>query len=262
MAENSALAASFSASARRSRHPTGFRNALRPHATRYMLVDMSSTNDPRFRDAPERNKRSSVWPRFWVSRTGHIDLSDAGFMVDPTTAFAQLSSESKPRSLIDLEHYPALALLGEPGMGKSTSLEAEAIRMRENNATDHLTVHVDLRAYSSEELLYRRLFESPELSLWKDSTSRLTLYIDSLDEALLRIDSIANLFADELPRLPTSRLSFRVACRTAVWPALTLERALMNIWGESSVGVFELAPLRRIDVLAAADDREISGNFF
>jgi hypothetical protein len=60
----------------------------------------------------------------------------------------------------------------------------------------------------------------------------------------LRIDSIANLIASELPNLPTDRLSIRIACRTAVWPAETLGRALTDIFGEQA-GVFELAPLRR-----------------
>src|SRR5205814_8639499 len=55
---------------------------------------------------------------------------------------------------------------------------------------------------------------------------------------------------------PTDRLSVRIACRTAVWPSAVLEAALCRIWGEPAVGVFELAPLRRRDVVAGA---EVSG---
>ena len=78
------------------------------------------------------------------------------------------------------------------------------------------------------------------------------LHLDSLDEALLRIDSIANLLAAELPPLPTERLSIRIACRTAVWPTATLGTALTSIWGEAA-GTVELVPLRRQDIFTALD---------
>jgi hypothetical protein len=110
--------------------------------------------------------------------------------------------------------------------------------------------------------LYQKIFEGPEVKAWKEGTSQLTLHLDSLDEALLRIDSIASLLAAEIPRLPTKRLYLRIACRTAVWPALTLEPALEQIWEKDSVGVFELAPLRRIDAITAAQDRDIDVEAF
>jgi len=118
-----------------------------------------------------------------------------------------------------------------------------------------------LRTYSSEHLLYQRVFESEKVTAWKDGSSHLFLHLDSLDEALLRIDSIANLLAAELPALPTDRLSIRIACRTAVWPAATLGIALTGIWGEGA-RTFELAPLRRQDVFAALDAHCISAEGF
>jgi hypothetical protein len=72
-----------------------------------------------------------------------------------------------------------------------------------------------------------------------------------------KVDSIANLLAAELPGTPTERMSVRIACRTAVWPADTLGTALTTIWGEAS-GAFELAPLRRRDVLAALEAHGIA----
>jgi hypothetical protein len=41
-----------------------------------------------------------------------------------------------------------------------------------------------------------------------------------------------------------------------------LERALKGIWGDEAVGVFELAPLRRVDVVAAAEERAIDPKAF
>lgn len=192
------------------------------------------------------------WQRFWIARTGMVDLSDGGFLTDPTNPLR--SSPTTPLPLTELAHYRALVLLGEPGIGKSTTLLEEAKRIANQTPSKNtISIHIDLRAYSSEPLLHKRVFESAEFIAWVQGTSHLVLHIDSLDEALLRIDSIANLLADEFPRYPASRMSVRIACRTAVWPARTLETALCHIWGEAAVGVFELAPLTRRDVVAATE---------
>jgi hypothetical protein len=99
-----------------------------------------------------------------------------------------------PVALPDLKRYRALGLLGEPGIGKSTVLEAEAARLdAESGIEDAMSIYVDLRAYSSESLLVQRVFESPRLAEWKSGTRHLFLHLDSLDEALLRIDSVASL---------------------------------------------------------------------
>ncbi len=199
------------------------------------------------------------WQRFWVPADGIIDLSDAGFLRDP---MGWLARARWPVPFSELQHWRSLALLGEPGIGKSTTLKEEADRVASLHADANLvSIYVDLRAFSSEELLYRRIFESETFIAWKNGGSHLFLHLDSLDEALLRIDSIANLLAAELPGLPTDRLSIRIACRTAVWPADTLGIALKSIWGEAS-GAFELAPLRRRDVFAALETHGIATEGF
>jgi hypothetical protein len=111
-------------------------------------------------------------------------------------------------------------------------------------------------------LLHKQIFENPNFSIWMNDESELLLQLDSLDEALLRIESIANLLADELPRYPTKRLSLRIACRTATWPSSTLEPALEKIWGPASVGIFELAPLCRRDVRDAATTSGLDADSF
>jgi predicted NACHT family NTPase len=201
------------------------------------------------------------WQRFWIARTGALDLSDGGFFVDPMNIIRQ-SDPSRPATLTELGKYAALVLLGEPGIGKSTTLEAEAKRISAISNTGEISIHVDLRAYSSDGLLHQRVFGSPEFIAWNKGVSHLVLHLDSLDEALLRIDTIANFLASELPHYPTSRMSLRVACRTAVWPGRILEPSLNTIWGEIAVGVFELAPLRRRDVFLAAEANGIDGSSF
>src|ERR1700737_1597542 len=88
------------------------------------------------------------WTRFWVPETGTINLSDGGVLLDPTDLVLR-SRVSAPATLADLSNYRALALLGEPGMGKSTTLKAEeerlAAQLAEANA---VSISVDLRAYS------------------------------------------------------------------------------------------------------------------
>jgi hypothetical protein len=135
-------------------------------------------------------ERIYPWPRFWVPQDGVIDLSDGGFLRDPTD---WLAGTRGPMPLAALQHWRALALLGEPGIGKSTTLKEEADRVASLPAPSNLvSVYVDLRAYSSETLLYQRLFENEKIIAWKTDSSHLFLHLDSLDEALLRIDSIAN----------------------------------------------------------------------
>jgi hypothetical protein len=67
------------------------------------------------------------WPRFWIPRDGIIDLSDAGFLRDPTDWLAQ--QPRGPVPLAALQQWRSLTLLGEPGIGKSTTLKDEADRV-------------------------------------------------------------------------------------------------------------------------------------
>ncbi|NGX94744.1 MAG: hypothetical protein G4V63_05775, partial [Candidatus Afipia apatlaquensis] len=199
-----------------------------------------------------------AWPRFWIPVGGALDLSDSGFLSDPNDSH----SPHRPVTLEVLESRRSLALLGEPGIGKSTTLKQEANRIEALSQHGVLqSTYIDLRSFSSEAFLFKRVFENEKMTRWKDDASRLVLHLDSLDEALLRIDSIANLIASELPNLPTDRLSIRIACRTAVWPAETLGRALTDIFGEQA-GVFELAPLRRADIFTALDAHGIPTESF
>lgn len=87
------------------------------------------------------------WPQFWVPQHGVIDLSDGGFLRDPTDWLAGIRG---PMPLAALQHWRALALLGEPGIGKSTTLKEEADRVASLATTANLvSVYVDLRTYSS-----------------------------------------------------------------------------------------------------------------
>jgi hypothetical protein len=107
-----------------------------------------------------------AWQRFWVPRDGSIDLSDGGFLRDPQSESARYSAY-KLDTLSELQHFRALGLLGEPGIGKSVTLQAEFNALQQQTqGDDHVLVRVDLRSFSSEALLHRRLFESAEFTTW------------------------------------------------------------------------------------------------
>lgn len=114
------------------------------------------------------------------------------------------------------------------------------------------TLWLDLRSCGSEDRLVNKLFESREFKLWVEGDYRLHVFLDSLDECLLRVDTVAALLVDELRNYPVERLSLRIGCRTAEWPASLLEQGLKDLWGEDNFEAYELAPLRRTDVASAA----------
>ncbi|NJL78595.1 MAG: hypothetical protein HC917_06605 [Richelia sp. SM2_1_7] len=203
------------------------------------------------------------WKRFWCPRSGHINLADGGYLYDPDTKWGR---EHNPDlvSFAEISTLPCLVLLGEPGIGKTWAMKTEREKISSSikvNGDDEFTL--DLRAFGSEDRLIKKLFESSKLKAWVESTHRLHIFLDSLDEGLLRIDNLADLLAYEFKEYQeqAERLFLRITCRTAVW-SIFLEERLRQIWGKDGVGVYELAPLRRTDVkLAAASEGVESKDF-
>jgi predicted NACHT family NTPase len=189
------------------------------------------------------------WKRFWCRRENVFSLGDRGFLSDPEGQHGNILNPNLT-TFDELQSVACLALLGEPGVGKSWSLSAD-VNAYLQQSPGMPTIRLDLRRFSSEDRLYRTLFEDETFLQWAKGDYDLHLYIDSLDECLLRIDSVAALLADEIPKYPLDRLKLRIACRTASWPPL-LEKALKSGYGENLFAATELVPLRRVDVLQAA----------
>jgi predicted NACHT family NTPase len=122
-------------------------------------------------------------------------------------------------------------------------------------------LRLDLRSYGNEDRLVRNLFESPTFQSWTKGDHTLHVFVDSLDECLLRLDNLAALLVDELRKYPVERLCLRIACRTADWPN-TLEEGLRQLWGSDSLAVYELAPLCRTDVIEAAQTAGLDPDLF
>jgi predicted NACHT family NTPase len=201
--------------------------------------------------------QSYNWKRFWCPRTGKINLSDNGFMFDPDSQYGYIyNPDIVPFKSI--ANIPCLVMLGEPGIGKTFAMNAA---YEVAKASDDDTSLINLRSFSSEERLVRNLFESATFIRWMEGDYRLNLFLDSLDECLLRIDTVASLLADELTKYPIERLNLRIACRTADWPNV-LERGLIDLWGNEAVQIFELSPLRQIDVRVASEANGLDPDAF
>jgi hypothetical protein len=191
------------------------------------------------------------WKRFWSPRDRKIYLSDDQYLPDPESQFGKVLNPDLLSSS-EIAAKPCLVLLGEPGIGKSRALNTAYDQcLQECRGTGDLVEKLDLRSYGDEKRLVDDLFNKDATREWRAGGQRFHLFIDSLDECLLRIDTLASLLPEELAKQPVERLSLRIACRTAVWPAF-LERELQGLWKEANLGVYELVPLRELDVSTAA----------
>jgi hypothetical protein len=222
-------------------------------------------------------------------------LDSDGYLYAPSDRYAALFPEKRLLSVSDLVKNPWFAILGEPGIGKSTVL-----RDLHSHTTDLLAGTSDtcgslinLGNYSQEERFIKEVFESPEMLEWKVSNYRLYLFLDSFDEALIRIDTLRGILVNQLNRIPRERLFLRLSCRTASWSSF-LESELNRLWQEcefnsplSSVNesgsqgkaqkpskdradsenlctsnAYELLPLRRVDIEIAASTVGVDASKF
>jgi len=140
--------------------------------------------------------------------------------------------------------------LGEPGIGKTRALkDAQAYTQGLNRET----LWFELGGYQSDELLCENLFGDSTFQDWLHGTHHLYLFLDSFDEGRLTIRVLAALLARELKKYRNHllRLSLRITCRSAEWPG-SLEERLKELWGEKQVGIYQMTPLRRVDIVEAA----------
>ncbi len=185
------------------------------------------------------------WIRFWCLREGSLMLG-RGYL------FAHPDFSKDVVTFDKISHVPCLALLGEPGIGKTYALETEIGNLkRALSNTQEETLSFNLRSFSSELRLTNEIFESERFRRWMVGSHILHLFLDSLDEGLLRIDTLAALLVEKLKGLPIQRLKFRIACRTAEWSSF-LETNLKSLWGDDNFRAYELAPLQIADVSTAA----------
>jgi len=200
------------------------------------------------------------WKRFYCPRDGAYKVDVRGFLLDPEADYAQYYQQSVSDVEAILRGH-CVIFLGEPGIGKSHEINnAQQIEKHAIDSTDHKLLFIDLRSVGSQQDLYRKLFDHALFQEWINGTHQLYLYLDSLDEGLLRIDVLSSFLQEEFLKLPVERLFLRIACRTAEWPE-TLGSALKCLY-ENRYGIYELTILRYKDVESAVKTEAIEFQSF
>jgi hypothetical protein len=199
------------------------------------------------------------WTRFWYSSTESLGPDD-GFLVDPTSGFSKYL-HPQVISFSEIAQAPCLALLGEPGMGKTKAIEAEVKALEE---TGEQVALIPLGRIGSEERLVRKVFESQKFRDWLIGEHVFHLILDSLDEGRLSVEILHKVIVDELKERVTreqrGRLRLRITCRTAEWPH-SMSKELSELW-ENEAAIYQLAPLREIDAREAAKQEDIDPDQF
>lgn len=182
--------------------------------------------------------------RLWtpVTDAGRGD----GFAVEAADWFRQIIAPGTKR-LDELRDAACLVLLGEPGMGKTTTLGVEQAGFAAAAPEDHRVVLANLNRVSSDAGL-DEIFDQEAVAAWRADTGTLHLFVDSFDESLGRYRALTARFLDHLGGLPRERLRLRLACRSGDIPGQLVEE-LRVLWpdvdDQPSVRVLLLEPLSR-----------------
>jgi predicted phosphodiesterase len=189
------------------------------------------------------------WKRFWIPRETVPPLDWQGYLANPDGDYGRIANPDA-RTLEDLEDTACLALLGEPGIGKSYVLDAYRARALAQDSENVLAI--DCRWHHN---LDHELFGTKRFKLWLGGSTPLTLILDSLDEHPLGASYVATQLLGHVTRGPLTSFRLRIACRTAEWPTV-LDEQLMHLWNqigsEARAAYYALAPLRQVDVAQAA----------
>ncbi len=203
------------------------------------------------------------WKRFWCAPTGTISFDDDGFFVDPESKYARYYHKGVV-AFEEIRETPCLILLGQPGIGKTITVKSEFdILKSQIRGNGGKLIYTNLNEYSDESRLIRDIFESPTIQSWQGGQHHLHLFLDSLDECLLEINTLAIILRNQFHKFKehASRLNLRISCRTTDFPEI-LKDEFDAIWGEDNVETYELAPLLRKDVEVAAKILELDSSSF
>ena len=193
------------------------------------------------------------WPRYVLPAGATLSLSD-GLLPDPDGRFEQYSNPGL-FTLTEFFNRRCCILLGDAGIGKSDVLRKECERIRTTVPQPRNVIFRSLRDFGSD-VTAEQFLASPEITSWiADDAAELFLFLDSLDEALLKVDTWSSLLSKALAGWPLQRLWLRITCRPAFWPDL-LGIALVRGF-ETNLCKANLAPLRQRDIESAAAEHAI-----
>jgi hypothetical protein len=118
-----------------------------------------------------------AWTRFWVPRETPPVIDGDGYLVDPLGKYGkQLNPHAK--ALEELDELPCVALLGEPGIGKSHVVQ-DYYQAAKAKAGGNAVLYVDFRWARD---LDKALFQADAFRRWRAEQAPFLLILDSLDE--------------------------------------------------------------------------------
>jgi hypothetical protein len=200
------------------------------------------------------------WDRFWVPQ-GQNPIMAGGYFVEPSSSAVHwLLPESNGVPLSALRDVPCLVLLGDMGMGKSTTVQQEHQALSKSlRGQRHEVVFRDLKRLT-EEQIYRQVFGHPAVEGWRRGDHALTLFLDSMDECWRRLDELEAILVGEFEcflRDKKPPLFLRVTCRSAEWRSHvgeTFKRLFpQEHAGGGAVQIYTLAPLSEANLRQAAE---------
>lgn len=191
------------------------------------------------------------WKRYWLPRGGRVTFSDDGYVIDPESFGGKIYGADLV-TLDQLSSKQCLILLGEPGIGKSTTLSLHRTTVPRAMTPDASVLWRDLGEYQTDSRLCDDVFGNDVIERWRDEDRDLFLYLDSFDECQIDAPALGKLLVSQMSKLPIDRLYLRLVCRTAAWPSALEERLRKLYEALGGIEVYELAPLRRTDVHLAA----------
>ncbi|MFA5045969.1 MAG: hypothetical protein WC542_08575 [Paludibacter sp.] len=196
------------------------------------------------------------WQRFWCKSKNDIKLDMDGFLSDPT--IKKFNAETNIFDFETISSIQCLILLGEAGSGKSTTIESEYKKQTRNNIDD-IILYKNLNEYGDENRFINEVFESNEINDWILSDKNLIIFLDSYDECLLEIKKLPLIIKKQLERFRkiSSRLQLRIICRSGNWNN-SLSDYLTDFFGKDNIALFEIAPLRSIDIELVAKHNELN----
>lgn len=188
--------------------------------------------------------------RYWFQTGDEMRILD-GFLPTASTFPSEGLQFMPDLGLLkrsDLVNKKNLAVLGQPGSGKSDFLRRNQPLLPERVGAE--PIFLDLTSYGSEDRLVTKLSQVVTQARANSATGEIVLTMDSFDEAQQRIPHLASVLIQELEALDPDELWLRIGCRTSEWPSI------LNTWfaGRSDSLVAELAPFTREDVKNAAGE--------